>query len=104
MIRTVRGRTVLVPAIALAITLALVSPTVHAQVKTFNVTGGGYAPDGLPLIPYTVVPFSLAGNANELGNYTGQGTFQILDFTGPLSAEFSSAPDVVFVAAAMNSP
>jgi hypothetical protein len=29
----------------------------------------------------------------------GEGWFQILDYTGPLSAEFSSAPNFVFVAA-----
>jgi hypothetical protein len=34
-----------------------------------------------------------------LGRYQGAGMFQILRFTGPLTAEFSSAPDFVFTAA-----
>jgi hypothetical protein len=72
---------------------------VQAQEKPFKITGGGYAPDGISLIPGIPVPHSTVGHATELGKYSGEGYFQILDFTGPLSAEFSSAPNVVFVAA-----
>jgi hypothetical protein len=97
--RTVRRNTLLVPLLALAVSLALASPRAQAQVKPFKITGGGYAPDGISLIPLTAVPHSTVGNATELGNYTGEGFFQILDYTGPLTAEFSSAPNVVFVAA-----
>jgi hypothetical protein len=81
------------------VVLALAHSQAHAQVKPFKITGGGYVPEGISLIPYTPVPHSTVGNATELGNYTGEGWFQILDFTGPLTADFSSAPNVVFVAA-----
>jgi hypothetical protein len=97
--RSVRRTTLLVPLLALVVSLALAAPQAQAQVKPFKITGGGYAPDGISLIPLTAVPHSTVGNATELGNYTGEGFFQILDYTGPLTAEFSSAPNVVFVAA-----
>ena len=99
MFRTVRLRTIVASLIALAASLALTSSRAEAQVKPFKITGGGYAPEGISLIPDNPVPHSTVGNATELGKYTGEGSFQILDFTGPLSAEFSSAPNVVFVAA-----
>ena len=94
-----RRYTAIVPFIAFTVSLALTSSHVQAQEKPFKITGGGYAPDGISLIPHTPVPHSTVGNATELGAYSGEGYFQILDFTGPLSAEFSSAPNVVFVAA-----
>ena len=90
---------VIVPLIALAASLALCPSRAEAQVKPLKITGGGYAPEGLSLIPYTPAPHSAVGNATELGNYTGEGWFQILEYTSPLSAEFSSAPNFVFVAA-----
>ncbi len=90
---------VIVSLIALAASLALTSSRAEAQVKPFKITGGGYAPDGLALVPYTPGPHSATGNATELGNYTGEGWFQILDYTSPLTAEFSSDPNFVFVAA-----
>jgi hypothetical protein len=89
----------LVPVLALAVSLTLGSPRAAAQSKPLKIKGGGYAPDGLPLVPYTPVQHTVAGQATELGNYSGEGWFQLLDYTGPLSAEFSSAPNVVFVAA-----
>jgi hypothetical protein len=99
MFRSVRWRTALVPVLALTLSLTLTNARAHAQVKPLNITGGGYAPDGIFLTPYTAAPHTVAGTANQLGNYTGEGFFQILDYTGPLSAEFSSAPNCVFVAA-----
>jgi hypothetical protein len=99
MFRTARWHTALFSALTLALSLALTGSPANAQVKPLNITGGGYAPDGIFLTPYTVGPHTVAGNANELGNYTGEGFFQILDYTGPLTAEFSSAPNCVFVAA-----
>src|SRR5262249_23262551 len=99
MIRTARLHTVIVPLIALAASLALTSTRAEAQVKPFKISGGGPAPDGISLIRGTPAPHSATGNATELGNYTGEGFFQILDFTSPLTAEFSSAPNFVFVAA-----
>lgn len=99
MFRTARLPAVIVPLVALTASLTLTSSRAEAQVKPFKITGGGYAPDGIALIPHTPAPHSTTGNATELGNYTGEGWFQILDYTGLLSAEFSSAPNVVFVAA-----
>jgi hypothetical protein len=84
---------------AWALALILTSGRAEAQVKPLKITGGGPAPEGISLIPGTAAPHSATGNGTELGNYTGDGFFQILDFTGPLSAEFSSAPNFVFVAA-----
>jgi hypothetical protein len=96
----IAGRpTVIVPLIALTASVALTSSRAEAQVKPLKITGGGYAPDGISLIPHTPAPHSATGNATELGNYTGEGWFQILDYTGPATAEFSSAPNFVFVAA-----
>jgi hypothetical protein len=99
MFGTARLHTLIVASLALAASLAFLSSRAEAQVKPFKITGGGYAPDGISLIPGDAVPHSTVGNATELGKYTGEGFFQILDFTGPLSAEFSSAPNVTFVAA-----
>jgi hypothetical protein len=89
----------IVPLIALAASLAVGSSPAEAQVKPLKITGGGPAPDGISLIPNTAAPHSATGNATELGHYIGDGFFQILDFTGLLTAEFSSAPNFVFVAA-----
>ena len=85
--------------IVLAIGLTAACGRADAQVKPLKITGGGTAPDGISLIPLTPVPHPTTGNATELGRYTGLGFFQILNFTGPLTAQFSSAPDVTFVAA-----
>lgn len=89
MIRTARFASFLVFATALAAGLALTPSRAEAQVKPLKITGGGYAPDGLSLIPGTPAPHSATGHATELGKYTGQGNFQILQFTGPTSGEFS---------------
>ncbi len=94
-----RLRTRSVAFAVLAITLAFGLSRANAESKPFKITGGGYAPDGISLIPYTAVPHSTEGNTTMLGKYTGEGWFQILDFTGPLTAQFSSAPNVVLVAA-----
>jgi hypothetical protein len=99
MFRTAGLPKVIVPLIALAASLALAPSRAEAQVKPLKITGGGYAPEGISLIPNTPAPHSAAGNATELGNYTGEGWFQILEYTSPLTAEFSSAPNFVFVAA-----
>jgi hypothetical protein len=99
MFRTAGLHKLIVPLIAVAVSLGLTSSRAEAQVKPLKITGGGYAPDGISLIPYTPAPHSAVGNATELGKYTGEGWFQILDYTGLLTAEFSSAPNFVFVAA-----
>jgi hypothetical protein len=85
--------------IALAASLALAPSRAEAQVKPLKISGGGYAPDGLSLAPFTPAPHTATGNATELGKYTGEGWFQILDYTTLLTGHFSSAPNFVFVAA-----
>jgi hypothetical protein len=91
--------TAIVSLLAIALCLATGTPRAEAHTKKFKITGGGYAPDGLPLIPYTPGMHTVAGNATELGKYTGEGFFQLLDYTGQLSAEFSSAPNCLFIGA-----
>jgi hypothetical protein len=99
MIRNTRRPAEIVSFVALAACLFLATHRAEAKVKPLKITGGGSAPNGLSLIPFTPEPHSATGNATELGKYTGEGWFQILDYTGPLSGEFSSAPNFVFVAA-----
>jgi hypothetical protein len=99
MFRTARLPAVIVPLIALTASLTLTSSRAEAQVKPLKITGGGPAPHGIALIPGTPAPHSATGNATELGKYTGEGFFEILDYTGQFTAEFSSAPNFVFVAA-----
>lgn len=79
--------------------LALGGSTANAQVKPFKLTGLGIAPYGLSLIPDVPAPHFSIGQATELGYHTGAGFFTILDFTGPLTAQFSSAPTYVFTGA-----
>ncbi|HZU37493.1 MAG TPA: hypothetical protein VFA18_16350 [Gemmataceae bacterium] len=94
-----RLRTLNLAFAALAITLAFGLSRAHAQSKPFKIKGTSYAPDGISLIPYTAAPHSTTGQATELGKYTGEGWFQILEYTSATTASFSSAPNFVFVAA-----
>jgi hypothetical protein len=82
-----------------ALFLVLAQNRAEAQVKPFTVVGGGYAPDGIALVPGTPGPHWAVGAATELGIYYGAGFFQILEYTSATTAEFSSAPDFVFTAA-----
>jgi len=68
-------------------------------VKPFKISGSGFVPFGLSLVPGVAAPHVSIGQATELGRHTGEGFFTILDFTSPLTAEFSSAPTYVFTAA-----
>jgi len=79
--------------------LALGQCQAQAQVKPFKITGGGFVPGGLSLIPGVPAFHDATGQATELGAHSGEGWFTLLGFTGPLTAEFSSAPDFVFTAA-----
>jgi hypothetical protein len=67
----------------------------------FKLTGGGPAPDGLPLVPGETAPHSATGTATHLGAYTGSGTFQLgslqISATGQVTATFQGT--FVFVAA-----
>jgi hypothetical protein len=71
------------------------------RVVPFKVTGGGPAPDGLPLIPGETAPHSATGTASHLGAYTGSGTFVLgslqISSTGAVSGTFQGS--FVFVAA-----
>jgi hypothetical protein len=99
MLRSARVNKLTVLVIALVAILAVAGQTAETQAKPFKISGGGLAPDGISLIPGTAAFHWAVGTATELGEYYGEGHFQILDFTGPLTAEFSSAPDFVFTAA-----
>jgi hypothetical protein len=95
MIRIARFVTLAVCTIA----LVFAQNPARAQVKPLIITGAGVAPEGIALIPGTPAPHWAVGTATELGKYYGEGFFQILDFTSPTTAEFSSAPEFVFTAA-----
>jgi hypothetical protein len=99
MFRTARLSKPNVALIALVASLVLAPSRAEAQTKPLKITGGGPAPNGIALTPGVPAPHSAEGNATELGKYTGQGWFQILNYTGDYTAAFSSAPNFVFVAA-----
>jgi hypothetical protein len=82
--------------------VAVTAGAAEAQAKPFMVSGGGFAPQGVSLVPGMPRPHSLAGVATHLGNYAGAGMFQItppVPGLAPNQASFSSAPYCVFVAA-----
>jgi hypothetical protein len=84
----------------LALSVAFLPGRVQAQVeKPFKISGGGFAPGGLSLIPGVPAYHNATGNATELGSYTGEGFFTLLDLPVQLTADFSSAPYFVFTAA-----
>jgi hypothetical protein len=100
MFRSTRLKTVVVPLIALGALFTLACPRAEAQVvKPFKITGGGTAPKGLSLVPGTPTPHWAVGKATELGKYYGAGNEQLLKFTSPTTADFSSYGPFVFVAA-----
>jgi hypothetical protein len=99
MYRTSRLSSVAVALAALAAIITLTPSQAEAQVKPFKITGGGLVPGGISLIPGVPAYHNATGVATELGAYSGEGWFTLLGFTGPLTAEFSSAPDFVFTAA-----
>jgi hypothetical protein len=72
--------------------------TTHA----FAITGGGTAPEGLPLAPFVLGPHPTSGTASYLGHYTGLGMFEhdplvINPTTGAVTTNFQG--DCMFVAA-----
>jgi hypothetical protein len=82
-----------------ALALVLAQSQAQAQVKPFKVTGGGTAPDGIPVFPGGLASHNATGTATHLGKYTGnEGMFTLLTFdfstlTGTFEGSF------VFVAA-----
>ena len=94
-----RPKFVVASLLALSLVLTLGSREADAQVKPFKVVGAGIAAKGLPTAVNVAAPHWAIGVANETGKYYAAGNFQLMQFTGPTTANFSSAPDVVFVAA-----
>jgi hypothetical protein len=89
------------------IVLALLTLACHeaqAQVKPFKISGGGVAPDGLPLPGQPARSHWSVGNATHLGKYAGDGTVKTdsADFdpsTGKIIGEFGSGSPYIFTAA-----
>jgi hypothetical protein len=77
-------------------------PEANGQALPFQITGGGPAPQGLPLAPFVPGPHYATGTASFLGRYTGSGTFEhdplVIDpATGLVTANFQGT--FTFVAA-----
>lgn len=81
-----------------SLAVALTPGRAHAQVEPFKVTGQGTV-DFIPLIPGQAAPHDADGTATHLGRYHAEGLVRLDQFTGPTTAEFSSAEPVVFTAA-----
>jgi hypothetical protein len=88
-----------IPLLALVAVLTLACCQAEAQVKPFKITGGGFAPQGLSLVPGVPSPHWAVGHATELGRYYGAGNVQLLQFTSATTADFSSFGPFVFTAA-----
>src|SRR5262245_39954980 len=71
------------------------------HVAPFQITGGGPAPEGLPLFPGGTARHAASGTATYLGKYTGEGTFVLgslnISATGQVTGTFQGS--FVFVAA-----
>lgn len=72
-----------------------------SEESPFRITGGGSAPNGLPLVPGVTTTFSATGNATKLGKYEGDGTLTLgsleISAAGEVSGTFQGT--FVFVAA-----
>ena len=95
-----RNRLMAVGLTLFTLAVVLAPGRAHAQTKPFKLTGGGTAPDGLPVfIGGPPAPHDATGNATHLGKYTGdEGMFTLLSIdlttlTGTFEGSF------VFVAA-----
>jgi len=84
--------------IALAAIFAMASGTVQAQVKPFQVTGGGTA-DHIPAFRGDESTHWAEGHATELGEYYCQSVVRLDDFTSQTTGDFSNAAPCVFTAA-----
>jgi hypothetical protein len=91
--------------IALAMVFALTAGKAEAQVKPFKISGGGIAPQGLPLPGEDPRPHWAIGEATHMGRYFGEGTFRNnnADFSdlpnGRITGTFESGSPFVFTAA-----
>jgi len=71
----------------------------HTEVVPFKVTGGGTAPQGLPVFPGGTAPHNATGTGTLLGNYTGnEGSFELLSLN-PTTGTGTFRGSFVFVAA-----
>src|SRR5262249_16467973 len=73
---------------------ASASQNADSRVVPFKITGGGYAPQGLPEFPGGTVTHTATGNATQLGKYSGNGLFQLLSLdlatlTGTFEGSFT---------------
>ncbi len=100
MLRNFRLNPTIAALAALWAVLVFTAPAAPAQVKPFKVTGGGTAPEGLPLFNGgPPASHNATGTATHLGKYSGdEGMFTLLSFdfetlTGTFGGSF------VFVAA-----
>ena len=77
------------------------SETTGTVTVTFKLTGGGPAPDGLPLFPGGTGEHTSTGTATHLGKHTGSGVFVLgslnISPTGAVTGTFSGS--YTFVAA-----
>lgn len=77
------------------------SESFEQKARPFQISGLGFATDGLPLVPGLTASFSSTGTATGLGKYTGNGTFTLgslaIDASGAVSGTFQGT--FVFVAA-----
>ena len=85
--------------VALSLVLTLGSLETGAQVKAFKVVGAGIAAKGFPTAVNTPEPQWAKGHATDLGKYYAVGMFELLQFTGATTANFSSSQPCVFTAA-----
>jgi subtilisin-like proprotein convertase family protein len=76
---------------------ALAAPAADSRVVPFKVSGGGTAPQGLPVFPGGTAPHNATGTATHLGKYSGEGVFTLLGFTSATTGTFTGT--FVFVAA-----
>jgi hypothetical protein len=78
--------------------MLLAAPPADTRSVPFKVSGGGTAPQGLPLFPGGTAPHTAAGTATHLGRYSGEGVFELLTLD-PATGTGTFRGSFVFVAA-----
>lgn len=91
-------RSVFLKALLVGMALLMASGAAEAQVKPFKITGGGVV-DYIPITLNDPVFHWAVGTATHVGAYYGDAKVQLLGFTSPTTAEFSSAEPFVMTAA-----
>jgi hypothetical protein len=90
-------RNPLIAALAVC-TLALAPSGAQAQIEPFKVTGSAIV-DFIPLVEGQAAHHDADGTATHMGRYHAEGLVRLDHFTGPTTADFSSAVPYVFTAA-----